>query len=100
MIGMSIKRISVLNFCHVLKPFVKSTPGLWQKLLQYNINGKCFNVIRSLYANIKSKVMTDNDSSAYFPCMNGSRQGKEHKEPGSLSGYFGLRFSENSKFLN
>ena len=27
MIGMSIKRISVLNLCHVLKPFVKSTPG-------------------------------------------------------------------------
>ena len=28
MIGMSIKRISVLNLCHVLKPFVKSTPGV------------------------------------------------------------------------
>ena len=27
MIGKSIKRISVLNLCHVLKPFVKSTPG-------------------------------------------------------------------------
>ena len=27
MLGMSIKRISVLNLCHVLKPFVKSTPG-------------------------------------------------------------------------
>ena len=27
MIGMSIKRILVLNLCHVLKPFVKSTPG-------------------------------------------------------------------------
>ena len=27
MIGMSIKRISVLNLYHVLKPFVKSTPG-------------------------------------------------------------------------
>ena len=27
MIGMSIKRISVLNLCHVSKPFVKSTPG-------------------------------------------------------------------------
>ena len=51
-------------------------PGLWQKLLQYNINGKCFNVICSLYANIKSKVMIDNDSSAYSPCMNGARQGE------------------------
>ena len=28
MIGMSIKCISVLNLCHVLKPFVKSTPGV------------------------------------------------------------------------
>ena len=28
MIGLSIKRISVLNLCHVLKPFVKSTPGV------------------------------------------------------------------------
>ena len=28
MIGMSIKRISVLNLCHVLKPFVKPTPGV------------------------------------------------------------------------
>ena len=27
MIGMRIKRISVLNLCYVLKPFVKSTPG-------------------------------------------------------------------------
>ena len=30
MIGMSIKRISVLNLCHVLKPFVQSTPGLFK----------------------------------------------------------------------
>ena len=29
MIGMSIKRISVLNLCHVLKPFVKSTPDAY-----------------------------------------------------------------------
>ena len=28
MTGMSIKCISVLNLCHALKPFVKSTPGL------------------------------------------------------------------------
>ena len=29
MIGMSIKRISVLNLCHVLKPFVKSTSDIY-----------------------------------------------------------------------
>ena len=34
MIGMSIKRISVLNLCHVLKPFVKSTPGRCLKHLE------------------------------------------------------------------
>ena len=28
MIGVCIKRISVLNLYHVLKPFVKSTPGV------------------------------------------------------------------------
>ena len=31
MIGRSIKRISELNLCHVLKPFVKSTPGKYGK---------------------------------------------------------------------
>lgn len=51
-------------------------PGLWSKLLQHDINGKCFNVIRNLYANIKSKVTTNNESSAYFPCMTGVRQGE------------------------
>ena len=34
MIGMSIKRISVLNLCHVLKPFVKSTPGHYKLILR------------------------------------------------------------------
>ena len=37
MIGMSIKRISVLNLCHVLKPFVKSTPDV-QNLAKIGIN--------------------------------------------------------------
>ena len=32
MIGMSIKRISVLNLCLVLKPFVKSTPDLYANI--------------------------------------------------------------------
>ena len=67
-----------LHFCFVDFKQAFDTvwrPGLWQKLLKCNINGKCFNVIRSLYANIKSKVI-DNDSSAYFLCMNGERQGE------------------------
>ena len=42
MIGMSIKRILVLNLCHVLKPFVKSTPGLLQHFLHHKSMGKFF----------------------------------------------------------
>ena len=37
MIGMSIKRISVLNLYHVLKPFVKSTPGYLHALYMYTL---------------------------------------------------------------
>ena len=35
MIGMSIKRISVLNLCHVLKPFVKSTPEQYFSIFSF-----------------------------------------------------------------
>ena len=41
MIGMSIKRISVLNLCHVLKPFVKSTPD---SELCINCIGTCIKI--------------------------------------------------------
>ena len=30
--------------------------GIWQKLIENNISGKCFNVIKSLYQNVKSCV--------------------------------------------
>ena len=30
--------------------------GLWQKLIENNISGKCFNVIKSLYQNVKTCV--------------------------------------------
>ena len=33
-----------------------SRAGLWQKLLQNNINGKCFRIIKNLYQNVKSCV--------------------------------------------
>ena len=42
MIDMSIKRISVLNVCHVLKSFVKSTPGqsgvFYLSVYNYSVN--------------------------------------------------------------
>ena len=49
--------------------------GLWSKLVQYRINGKCFKVIHNLYKDIKSKVMTNEGTSNYFSCNVGVRQG-------------------------
>ena len=45
MLGMSIKRISVLNLCHVLKPFVKSTPDKY--LSKYVVGQPVKNVLPS-----------------------------------------------------
>ena len=50
--------------------------GLWQKLIQNDINGKCLMLIRNIYNNIKSNVVSNNESSAFFPCLNGVRQGE------------------------
>ena len=50
--------------------------GLWLKLNTFNINGKCLRVIQSLYSNIKSKVVANNESSAFFPSFSGVRQGE------------------------
>ena len=46
------------------------------KLLQYNINGKCYTIIRNMYRNIKSNVAINNESSICFHCSNGVRQGE------------------------
>ena len=50
--------------------------GLWYKLDQYNINGKCLQLIKNMYANIKSRIMNTEGTSAYFACLNGVRQGE------------------------
>ena len=50
--------------------------GLWQKLLATNINGKCFRFIRNMYCNIKSRIITSEGTSAFFPCQTGVRQGE------------------------
>ena len=49
---------------------------LWQKLLETNINGKVFNVIKNMYDNAKSKVSFKNTLSDAFPCQVGVRQGE------------------------
>ena len=50
--------------------------GLWRKLTQHGINGKCFEFIHSMYQNIKSKVTNDEGSSQFFDCNVGVRQGE------------------------
>ena len=50
--------------------------GLWQKLLDTNVNGKCFRFIQNMYSNIKSRIITSAGTSAFFPCHTGVRQGE------------------------
>lgn len=49
---------------------------LWTKLFNTNVNGKIFDVIRSLYCHTKSCVRVGNMDSDYFPCNVGMRQGE------------------------
>ena len=50
--------------------------GLWSKLLKYNIDGKFFRIIYSMYNGIKSCVRKDGELSQYFGCDIGVRQGE------------------------
>ena len=50
--------------------------GLWQKLLNHNINGKIFRVIVNLYDNVKSSVKLNGELSELFLCNVGVRQGE------------------------
>ena len=40
--------------------------GLWTKLSNTNVNGKCFKFIKNMYHNIKSRVTTAEGTSAFF----------------------------------
>ena len=44
--------------------------------LKYNVNGKCLNIIKSMYNNIKSKIKTSEGTSQFFQCNTGVRQGE------------------------
>ena len=35
--------------------------GLWHKLQEYNITGKCLSLIRNMYANIKSRIKIEKE---------------------------------------
>ena len=50
--------------------------GLWRKLLQNNINGKFFRIVYNLYDGIKSCVTLNGESSPFFACDCGVRQGE------------------------
>ena len=54
--------------------------GLWGKLIQIGINGKCFQVIYNMYQGIKSWVSAHNTLTDYFSFCVGVRQG-EHLSP-------------------
>ena len=43
--------------------------GLWKKLFQHDINGKCFKIIYNMYDNIKSCVLYNDKQSNFFSCM-------------------------------
>ena len=50
--------------------------GLWQKMFDSRINGKCFEIIKNMYSNIKSRISTAEGSTVFFPCQTGVRQGE------------------------
>ena len=50
--------------------------GLWQKLLQHNVNEKIFNVITNMFKDIKSCVSSMGNDSAFFGSFSGVRQGE------------------------
>ena len=50
--------------------------AFWQKLLKEGIHGKILNVIKNMYAEIKSCVLLNGVKSEYFNCEKGVRQGE------------------------
>ena len=50
--------------------------GLWKKLQNCEIKGKCFQVIYNMYHGIKSCVKYSGEQSEFFPCLTGVRQGE------------------------
>ena len=52
--------------------------GLWTKMIKNGMNGKCFNVIKSMYQHIKSCVTKNGVNSDFFSCSIGSVKGKTY----------------------
>ena len=74
---LSQKKIIYCAFIDYKKAFDSiDRTSLWYKLIQNNIRGKVFRVIRNMYANLKSCVINDNETSDFFKCNIGVRQGE------------------------
>ena len=52
--------------------------GLWHKLIQDSVRGKCFNLIKNLYKTVKSKVSTPDGSSEFLSATMGLDKGKTY----------------------
>lgn len=50
--------------------------GLWIKLLNHGINGKCLGLIQNMYKQVKSCVIANGMKSNFFSCNIGVRQGE------------------------
>ena len=50
--------------------------GLWHKLQNTRIDGKCLRFIQHMYQHIKSRISTLEGATAFFPCQVGVRQGE------------------------
>lgn len=50
--------------------------GLWQKLSNSHVRGKCFTIIYNMYQGIKSCVSVNGKISPFFQCAIGVRQGE------------------------
>ena len=62
--------------------------GLWLKLSQSHINGKCLRIIQNMYNNIKSCILVNNRKTDFFISNIGVRQGE------NLSPFLFIIFSE------
>ena len=50
--------------------------GLWWKMVNCNINGKCLTLIKNMYSNIKSCLVVNGEKTEFFTCNIGLRQGE------------------------
>jgi hypothetical protein len=87
--------------CIFLKPACEREIRLTSSANEFNkngMNGKCFNVSKSMYQHIKSCVTKNGVNSDFFSCSIGVRQG-ENLSPFLFAVFNGFSFTQvNFKF--